>query len=125
MSASSTGWPSPSRTAPTIRIASGSPGETRRSPPSYGSAYSKNGPTVCEGVVSGITPWRGLAAAQHDVPLVAERPLRLGRIQVEARDQPLANGRIADRLEDRVLPEQGIAREVHLRHQPRRERGSE
>ena len=46
----------------------------------------KNGPTVCDGVrgASRSPPASAGAAAEDDVPPVAERPLRLRRVEVEA-----------------------------------------
>ena len=66
-------------------------------------------------------------AAQDDVPLEAERPLLLGRLESKRADHPLGAPRVGsrDRVEDRVLEEQRVAREVHLRHQPLRERAAE
>ena len=58
-SASGTGWPAPSSTWPSIRIASAFPGATICSPRSYGRPIPKNGPTVWDGVSgSPISPSR-------------------------------------------------------------------
>ena len=60
----------------------------RRRGPSAGRRQSpneKNGPTVCDGVARKRHVSSGVAAgpAEHDVEPVAERPLRLGRVEVE------------------------------------------
>ena len=57
------------------------------------------------------------ASPQDDVPLVRECPLGLRRLEVEARDEKLTCARIAHRVEDRVVREERVAGEVHLRHQ--------
>src|SRR5215208_1573571 len=62
-----------------------------------------------------------VAAAQDDVETVRERPLRLGSLQIEGRDHTLPGFGVAHRVEDRVLPEQRIARKVHLGDEPRGE----
>src|SRR5918997_645501 len=87
----------------------------------------KYGPTVWDGVGSVTSRLRrgGLATSQHHVELVRERPLRHGFTEVEVGDHPLPVPRVAHRVEDRVLEEQRIAREVHLRHEARGERVSE
>ena len=88
-SASGTGSPAPSSTRPRTAIAPGVPGGTTNGPSSHGSPSEKNGPTVCDGVVPRspvvLVGRRRARAAQHDVPAVGERPLRLGRAEVEAR----------------------------------------
>src|ERR671915_60675 len=87
----------------------------------------KYGPTVWDGVGSVTSRLRrgGLATSQHHVELVRERPLRHRFTEVESGDHPLPVPRVAHRVEDRVLEEQRIAREVHLRHQARGERVTE
>src|SRR6516225_6451475 len=55
----------------------------------------------------------GPAAAEHNVPAKAERPLWHGEAQVEPGDQPVP-GRLGHRVEDRILEEQRIAGEEHL-----------
>src|SRR5918999_815474 len=74
---------------------------------------------------SRTTPEIRIAPAQHDVPAVGERPLRARRLEVERRDHALARLRVGYRVEDRVLVEQRVVREVHLRDEPLRERAPE
>ena len=62
---------------------------------------------------------------EHDVEDEPERLVGDRRLEIEPRDQPLARLRVADRAEDRVVGEQRIVREVHLRHEPLRERATE
>src|ERR1700752_1181839 len=90
--------------------------------------YLKNGPTVCDGVMpSSLSTtllglhWRGARAAQHDVEAVAQRPFRLGVLQVDRPHHPQARGLVRHRVEDRIERKQRIAREIHLRHQARDE----
>src|SRR5579875_475363 len=144
-SASGTGSPAPSSTRPAITIAPGAPSSTTNGPSGHGSPIAKNGPTVCDGVtpsgrtagslsrpsclaaapLAGVLEHGLLPAAQHDVPLVAEGPLRLGQVEVEPGDHPLPGRRVRHRVEDRVLGEERVAGKVHLRHQPLRERPAE
>src|SRR4029077_20105387 len=58
------------------------------------------------------------AAAQDDVPLVTEGPLRLSQLAVESGQQPLPGLLVGHRVEDRVEGEQRVARELHLGDQP-------
>ena len=62
---------------------------------------------------------------QHDVEAVAERPLRLGGVERERRDQAPAGWFCGNRIEDRIEGEQGIAGKVHLGHQPGQEAAAE
>src|SRR5918999_6570893 len=115
---SGTGAPAPSRTTPEIRIAAGVPSGTTRCPSVQVSPMDRNGPTVCEGVsrsLMGLLERGLLAAAKHDVPAVGECPLRAGRLEVGRRDHPLARLGVGHRVEDGVLVEQRVVREVHLR----------
>src|SRR5436190_21566276 len=89
---------------------------------------AKYGPTVCDGVGRTATSAferGGARAAQHDVEAVRERPIRLRRVEIELRDEPLARGGISYGLENRVVGEQRVARKVHLRHEPLGERAAE
>eukprot|EP01022_Parablepharisma_sp_SALTPOND_P016942 TRINITY_DN2599_c0_g3_i6.p1 TRINITY_DN2599_c0_g3~~TRINITY_DN2599_c0_g3_i6.p1 ORF type:complete len:1173 (+),score=341.22 TRINITY_DN2599_c0_g3_i6:1282-4800(+) len=63
------------------------------------------------------THGRGVAAAQDDVEYVAEHLVVHRFVQREARDQALAGSLVGDALEDRVVVEQRVVGEVHLRHQ--------
>src|SRR5688500_9387611 len=129
--ASGTGTPAPSYTVPAIRNAPGVPSGTTYGPSGHTRPNEKNGPTVCDGVVRSslivvlLVQRRGVLAAQHDVPPVAERPLGHGGVQVEPGHHRLAGLRVADRVEDRVVGAQRVAREVHLGDQPLGERGAE
>src|SRR5882724_9118891 len=60
-----------------------------------------------------------VAATQNDVELVAERPFRLGHVEVETRNQPLAGTLIWNGLEDRIVCHQRIIGKIHLRDQTR------
>src|SRR5687767_15691287 len=83
------------------------------------------GPAVWDGVsTSSVIVWllerRRLAAAEHDVEAEPERPVRRRQLEVELRHEPFPGPVIADRVEDRVEREEGIAREVHLGDEPLR-----
>src|SRR5205809_6945010 len=88
---------------------------------------AKYGPTVCEGVMPDMSGLgRSLvAAAQHDAELVGERPVRHRDGEIEARDHPPARLLVRDGVEDRIVGHQWIAREIHLRDEPRQERAPE
>src|SRR5579862_2920847 len=114
-----------------MRIEPGVPSGTIRLPPSNGTPIAKYGPTVWEGVTSKIIVHCLLerlfeqgrrGTAQVDVPVERLRPVRTGLMDVEGRDHPLARLLIPDRVVDRVIREERIVGEVHLRHQPLRER---
>src|SRR3989449_5466016 len=68
---------------------------------------------------------RGIAAAQHDVEAVGERPFRNGVLPVERRDQASARFLVGDRVVHRVVLEQRVSRKIHLRDHAREERGAE
>src|SRR5260370_1120048 len=69
---------------------------------------------------------RGRAGpAQVDVEVVCGRPVGHGVVDREAGDHALARGRITRRIKNRVVREERVAREVHLRNQPLRERPPE
>src|SRR5690348_2124365 len=94
---SGTGAPAPSNTVPEIVIAPGLPSGTTRWPSAQVKPSDRNGPTVCDGVtrsLMGLLERGLLAAAQHDVPAVGERPLRTGGLEVERRDHALAGLRV-------------------------------
>src|SRR5829696_10316870 len=76
----------------------------------------RNGPIVWEGVSAGtsVLHRRRFAPTKHDVVAIAECPLLDGPVVVVAADHPVARLLVADRVEDRVLEEEGIAREEHL-----------
>src|SRR6185295_20125808 len=118
MSTSVAAAPAPSRTLPSITMrVPFVPPRTTIAPPSKGSAWWKNGPTVWDGVGSGrsgLHGRRGLAAAQHDVEAIAEGPLRLREAEVEGRHQPRPRA-LGHGVEDGVEGEQGVAGEEHLR----------
>src|SRR5256884_1772593 len=67
---------------------------------------------------------RGIAAAQHDVEAVGERPFRNGVLPVEHRDQASARFLVGDRVVHRVVLEQRVSRKIHLRDHAREERGA-
>src|SRR5580704_5233445 len=139
-------FPAPSYSRPTIVTAPAVPSGTTYGPSGHGSLIEKYGPTVCEGVnpVTVLCPYsktllfegssysntllfehRRAAAAQHDVPVVAERPFRLGQVDVEAGDEPLPGLLVRHRVEDGVQRQQRVAGEVHLGDQPLGERAAE
>src|SRR5207237_5627132 len=68
---------------------------------------------------------RGVTAAQHYVPAIAERPLRNRRVEVEPSRQQAAAALVRDRVEDWIVRNQRVAGEVHLRHEPAGERWPE
>src|SRR5580692_4913088 len=123
--ASGTGAPSPSSTrqASTTRspLACG-PAMQRTEEFSVVSPKEKKGPTVCEGVgpklISSLERSR-LGAAQNNVELVAQRPLRLRGFQIELADHALSRLFIRNGLVDRIKCKQGIAGKIHLRDQAR------
>src|SRR3989475_1167826 len=67
---------------------------------------------------------RGIAAAQHDVEAVGERPFRNGVLPVEHRDQASARFLVGDRVVHRVVLQQRVSRKIHLRDHAREERGA-
>src|SRR4051812_13839265 len=129
---SGTGSPSPSSSRPRIQMPPWEPTGTTSGPSGHGSTRARNGPTVCDGVrprtgsgIGGRLEGRGVGSPQDDVEAEAEGPLGLGDVVVVARHQPLAGPFVGNRVEDRVLEEQRISGEVHLGHQPLRERPPE
>src|SRR3989442_15867420 len=66
---------------------------------------------------------RGIAAAQHDVEAVGERPFRNGVLPVEHRDQANARLLVGDRGVQRLVLYQRLAQKIQLRDQAREERG--
>ena len=64
-------------------------------------------------------------AVEHDVPAVAERPLRHGQAVVVGGDEPLPGRVVGHGLEDRVVGEERVAGEVHLGDEPLGERRAE
>src|SRR5580704_3710517 len=111
-------------------IAPGVPSGTANGPTSNGRPIAKYGPTVWEGVVSKITSVRLLErrrarAAEVDVPLERLRPVRHRPVDREPGDHPLAGALVSHRVEDRVIREERVAREVHLGHEPLGERAAE
>src|SRR6185295_3383157 len=128
MSTSAAAAPAPSRTVPstTMRVPF-VPGRTTIAPPSKGSAWWKNGPTVWDGVESGrsgLHGGSGLAAAQHDVETIAEGPLRLAKAEVESGHEPPARA-LGHGVEDGVEGHQAVAGEEHLRDEAGQEAGPE
>src|SRR5579884_4518921 len=125
--ASGTGFPCPSYTTPAIRSAPGVSAGTTSGCGGRSRPNSKKGPTVWEGVGRSRSATllsfhrRGVPSAQDNVEPVAERPLGPGEGEIEGADESFASAGIADRLEDGIVLEEWISREVHLRHQPRRE----
>src|SRR5215470_10179687 len=88
---------------------------------------AKKGPTVCEAVATNAIsalPRRGLVATEHDVEAIAERVVVLGGLPVLRSDQPRPRLLVGDAVPDRIVREQWIAFEVHLRHQSRSNRRS-
>src|SRR2546423_4634024 len=85
---------------------------------------------VCDGVTGPVISASflgpgGRRTVQHDVPAIAQRPLRDGQLVVIRGDQPSPRSTVGHRLQDRVVSEQWIAGKVHLRDQPLDERGTE
>src|SRR2546426_1038596 len=67
---------------------------------------------------------RGIAAAQHDVEAVGERPFRNGVLPVEHRDQANARFLVGGRVVHRVVLEQRVSWKIHLRDHAREGRGA-
>src|SRR6516162_11364440 len=129
-SASSTGARSPSSTCPSITIFSpGGALAVRSLHSGWSSAKWKKGPMVCDGVPACIDisqPQRSRGTpAQHDVEAVAEGVLRLAQIRILVGDEPLARRRVGHAVEDGVVRQERIPREVHLGDESRREGGTE
>src|SRR5271170_7551914 len=89
----------------------------------------KYGPTVHHGVGSSTRPAlllalkrRALPSAHHDVEPESQRPAWLRAIHFKPRNHSLARAFIADGIENRIERKQRIAREIHLRNEPRRKR---
>src|SRR5918997_1953506 len=88
---------------------------------SFSSAKWKKGPMVCEGVggsAISVLHWGRSATLENNVEAVSQGPLRLGSLEVEARDQACPCLLIAHGLEYRVLVEEGVPRKVHLGDEP-------
>ena len=66
-----------------------------------------------------------VAAAHHDVELIAERVERHRRLHIEERDEAIAGAFVGGAVEDRIVGHQRIAGEIHLRDQARGESGAE
>ena len=66
-----------------------------------------------------------ITTAHDDVERIAEGPFGSRQTQVEARHEAPARPFIGNRLEHRVVREQRVPREVHLRHEPRSKRRAE
>src|SRR5436305_722061 len=104
---------------------------TTYGPASNGSPIAKYGPTVWEGVVAKIVISVGLleggltGAAQVDVEVVGMGPVGPSGMDVKAGDHALARLLVTDRVEDRVVREERIARKVHLGDEPLREGAAE
>src|SRR5216683_5655381 len=72
-----------------------------------------------------VLEWRRAAAAQDEIEAIAERILGLRDVEVEAGDETIARGGVGHEVEDGIERQQRVAREIHLRHQPRGEAGAE
>ena len=110
------------------------PRRTTSGPSSHARAMCRNGPTVCDGV-SG----RRVMSSSARAPRTASRPSRAARCrtrsraptpaavvaEVEPAHQSLPRGRVRDGVEDRVVGEERVVREVHLGDQPLGERPAE
>src|SRR5512139_2933820 len=119
--ASPTGAPAPSYTRPRSQNAPGVPSGTTNGPSAQSSPMLRYGPAVCAGVrarrsviVVHVLEGRARPAAEDDVEAEAEGPLGPRGVVVVAGDHPLPGSRVAHGVEDRVLEEQRVAREVHL-----------
>src|SRR6476620_324693 len=66
-----------------------------------------------------------VAAAQHDVEPIAQRLLGNGHFPIELGDEPPSRALIGNARVHRIVFEQRIAGEIHLRDQPRRYRTAE
>src|ERR1700722_4419478 len=80
----------------------------------------KKGPTVCDGVCSGLISawvWSGVATAQYKIKSVTECIFGNSNFDIKCRYQPFARGRVGHAVEDRVQSQKGITGEVHLSNQ--------
>src|SRR6202158_4805140 len=120
------GFPSPSDIRPrTVTRSPGTPAGAMASITSGRNPILRYGPTVCEGVVSKLMASapagfhrRVFAPTEPDVEPIGERDIRQGPLPVELRDQALARLLVRDTVVHRVIRQQWIAWEIHLRHQP-------
>src|SRR6188472_3993528 len=130
MTASGMPSPLPSVTEPWTWIASGSSDATAYRESGSARTMWRNGPTVCDGVSGGgsataaVLEGGAIGAAQDDVEAEAERPLRHRRLVVVVGHHRRSRS-LRDRVVHRVLEEQRIVGEVHLRHEALRERATE
>src|SRR3954470_11937684 len=100
------------------------PSRSATGPSSHGSPMERKGPTVWLGVTRLRSPVlaspdlrstslmverRRVAAAQHDVEFVGERPVVLAGVDREAADHALAEVGVAHGVEDGVVGEQRVA----------------
>src|SRR5579859_2538435 len=124
--ASGTGTPSPSKTRQIRRMCSPLASGVASIPSNISVRPKwKNGPTVCDGLgIRSMLSLKGggLSPPQDNVELIAKRPLRLRRFQVEPGNQPLPAFLVGDGLKDWIKGEERIAGKIHLGDQPCRER---
>ena len=68
---------------------------------------------------------RGIAAAHHDVELIAKRMERHRGLPVEKRNQAIARALVGGAVENGIVGHEWVAGEIHLRDQASRECGAE
>src|SRR6267143_2020141 len=123
-----TPMPSPSSSRPSIATRSPlAPRAAMLRVVSQSSPMWRYGPTVWLPLAYRLmlTPRRrGIAATQHDVEAVGERPFRNGVLPVERRDQANTRFPVGDRVVHRVVLQQRVSRKIHLGDHAREEGGS-
>ena len=85
------------------------------------SAGLKKGPTVCDGVCSGLISawsWSRVAATKYKVKSIAECVFGNSNFDIKCCYQPFARGTVGDAVKDRIKSQQRIARKIHLSNQP-------
>src|SRR3984957_14138257 len=112
---------SPSRTRPsTVMRSPRDFGVTSDSCPVRTSEGLKKGPTVCDGVCSGLISacsWSPVAATQYEGESIAQCVIGNSNFDVECCYQPFARGMVRDAVKDRIESHQRIARKIHLSNQ--------
>src|ERR1700722_9616616 len=72
-----------------------------------------------------LLEWSRVAAAHHDVELIAERVERHRRFQIEKRNQTIARTFVGGAIEDGIVDHERITGKIHLADQARGERRTE
>ena len=123
--------PAPSSTWPVMVMAPGVPSGTTNGPSGHGRTMARNGPTVCDGVMGRLTASscvsKTVAPGPRSTMSHSKPSAQSGSVRPRSNRAIIrcAGLRVGHRVEDRVLREQRVTGEVHLGHQPLRERPAE